>query len=196
MRVISAISAVLMLSATGAALAQGSAMAPAAPPRPAMHAVVMSMTSSAFADGAIIPDQYTAKGGAAAGSFPLAWTGAPAGTQSFTLIMHDLDVVVGTTTNDNLHWLAFNIPATTTSLPASVPGTPQLADGTIQPKNRTVNGFTPPGAPPGIYHHYVVEVYALDTKLALGADATRDDVLKAMQGHVLDKAALVGRFHR
>ena len=196
MRVISAISAVLMLSATGAALAQGSAMAPAAPPRPAMHAVVMSMTSSAFADGAIIPDQYTAKGGATAGSFPLAWTGAPAGTQSFTLIMHDLDVVVGTTTTDNLHWLAFNIPATTTSLPASVPGTPQLADGTIQPKNRTLNGFTPPGAPPGIYHHYVVEVYALDTKLALDATATRDDVLKAMQGHVLDKAALVGRFHR
>jgi len=192
MRVISAISAVLMLSATGAALAQ----TPAAPPRPAMHAVLMSMTSSAFADGGIIPDQYTAKGGATAGSFPLAWTGAPAGTQSFTLIMHDLDVVVGTTTTDNLHWLAFNIPATTTSLPASVPGTPQLADGTIQPKNRTLNGFTPPGAPPGIYHHYVVEVYALDTKLALDATATRDDVLKAMQGHVLDKAALVGRFHR
>ena len=196
MRVISAISAVLMLSATGAALAQAQAQAPAAPPRPAMHAVVMSMTSSAFADGTVIPDQYTAKGGATAGSFPLAWTGAPAGTQSFTLIMHDLDVVVGTTTTDNLHWLAFNIPATTTSLPASVPGTPQLADGTIQPKNRTLNGFTPPGAPPGIYHHYVVEVYALDTKLALDATATRDDVLKAMQGHVLDKAALVGRFHR
>jgi Raf kinase inhibitor-like YbhB/YbcL family protein len=190
MRVISAIAAVLMLSATGAALAQ----TPAAPP--AMHAVVMGMTSSAFADGTILPDQYTAKGGAAAGSFPLAWTGAPAGTQSFTLIMHDLDVVVGKTTNDNLHWLAFNIPAATTSLPAGVPTTPQLADGTVQPRNRTVNGYTPPGAPPGVYHHYVVEVFALDTKLALGADATRDDVLKAMQGHVLDKATLVGRFHR
>ncbi len=194
MRRISAISAGLILAAMGTALAQMPAAAPAA--RPPMHAVAMAMTSSAFADGGIIPDQYTAKGGATAGSFPLAWTGAPAGTQSFALIMHDLDVVVGATTGDNLHWLAFNIPATVTSLPASVPATPTLADGTVQPKNRAVNGFTPPGAPPGIYHHYVVEVYALDTKLGLGPDATRDQVMAAMQGHVLDKAALVGRFHR
>ena len=54
-----------------------------------------------------------------------------------------------------------------------------------------------PGAPPpGPHHHYTFELFALDTKLDLGADATRADVLKAMQGHIVQKAVLVGRFHR
>ena len=54
-----------------------------------------------------------------------------------------------------------------------------------------------PGAPPaGPYHHYTFELFALDTKLDLGADATRADVLNAMQGHIIGKGVLVGRFHR
>ena len=110
--------------------------------------------------------------------------------------MHDLDVVVGKGTSDNLHWLAFNIPGTATSLPQGVPTTAMLPDGTVQPLNRTAHGFQGPGAPPGIYHHYVIELWALDAKLTLTDTASRDDVMTAMDGHVLDKGVLVGRFHR
>ena len=189
MRLLPAIAALFLVTAGGSAMAQ-------APARPAMHPVRMGLTSTSFADGGVIPDRYTMKGGAAAGSPQLAWTGAPAGTQSFTLVMHDLDVVIGSSTEDNLHWLAFNIPATTTTLPEGVPGKATLPDGMVQPYNRTHYGYTPPGAPPGVYHHYVFEIYALDTKLALGPTASRADVMKAMEGHVLDRATLVGRFHR
>ena len=181
-----------MLVFAGPALAQAPAAGRAAAP-PAMHAVVMTLSSSDIVDGGVIPDKHTAKAAPAKPVSPaLSWTGTPAATQSFVLVMHDLDVVVGKGTVDNLHWLAFNIPGTATSLPQGVPSTATLPDGTVQPKN----GFQGPGAPPGIYHHYVFELWALDAKLPLDANASRDDVMKAMDGHVLDKAALVGRFHR
>ena len=90
--------------------------------------------------------------------------------------------------------MAFNIPGTARALPEGVPAGAQLPDGTVQPLNSMRNnGFTGPGA--RIFHHYVFELYALDTKLSLGPDATRDQVLAAMDGHVLAKAAVVGRFH-
>ena len=161
-----------------------------------MHPVRMAVTSSAFESGGVLPDQYTMANGPTAGSPPLAWSGAPEGTVSFVLIMHDVDVVVGKSTGDNLHWLAFNIPATVTSLPAGVPKQPQLPDGTVQLVNPRGVGFGPPGAPPGVYHHYAFEMWALDCKLTLAPSATRADVLRAMDGHVLDKGTLVGRFHR
>jgi Raf kinase inhibitor-like YbhB/YbcL family protein len=99
---------------------------------------------------------------------------------------------------DVTHWMAFNIPATATSLPEGVPATPQLPDGTIQIKNlRGGVGFMGAGAgAAGPYHHYTWELFALDTKLDLGPDATRADVLKAMDGHILGKGVLEGRFHR
>ena len=83
-------------------------------------------------------------------------------------------------------------------MPEGVSSDPQLPDGTVQLKViRGLVGFFGPGAPAaGPYHHYTFEVYALDTKLDLGPDATRADVLKAINGHVLGKAVLVGRFHR
>jgi Raf kinase inhibitor-like YbhB/YbcL family protein len=176
------------------------AQAPAAPARPALKPSGITVTSSAFESGAILPDQFSAKNnqpGKPAGSPPLAWRGAPEGTQSFTLVMHDLDVVMNSGTTDNLHWIAWNIPASVTSLPAGVPNTPTLPDGTVQGKNRVGIGFDGPGAPAtGPYHHYVFEIYALDTKLALGPDASRAQVMAAMEGHVLDRGTLVARFHR
>jgi hypothetical protein len=75
-----------------------------------------------------------------------------------------------------------------------------LADGTIQSRRGNppnyAYGFSGPGAPAPIYHHYVIELWALDSKLALTESATHADVLRAMEGHVLDKGVLVGRFHR
>ena len=89
------------------------------------------------------------------------------------LIVHDEDVAPQRNPLDNLHWLAFNIPATVTALPEGVPTTATLADGTVQPNNQGSPGFPPapgymaPGAPAGKYHHYSFELYALDTKLTL-----------------------------
>ena len=174
-----------LLLSTAPALAQ-----PAAAPRPEP----LGLTSSSFADGGIIPDKNS-QASTTPLSPQLGWTNAPAGTQSYTLILHDVDVAGGHNVADNLHWLAFNIPGTATSLPEGVPNTATLPDGTIQPGKRS--GFQGPGAPAThVYHHYIFELYALDTKLELGTDATRDQVLAAMNGHVIGKASIFGRFHR
>jgi Raf kinase inhibitor-like YbhB/YbcL family protein len=112
--------------------------------------------------------------------------------------MHDPEAVDNHMTEDHLHWMLLNIPATVHELPEGVPATPTLADGTVQCKNvgGTV-GYRGPGAgAQGPYHHYTLEMFALDTKLPLGPDATRTEVLKAMEGHILAKSVVVGRFHR
>lgn len=186
------------LLASGTSIAQPpiASTAPPAAPSTVMHPVRMGVTSPSFEDGGIIPDKHTMALGATAGSPALAWTGAPEGTVSYLLIMHDIDVVVGKGINDNLHWLAFNIPASVTALSEGFPKVAQLPDGTIQLVNPRGVGFGPPGAPAGVYHHYVFDVWALDSKLALTSSATRADVMRAMDGHVLDKGTLVGRFHR
>ena len=176
--------------ATCAIFLGGAAMAQTPPPAPPF-----TLTSSSFTDGGVIPDKYT-QASPAPVSPALSWINAPAATQSFALIMHDPDTAPRKGSTDILHWMAFNIPAGTTSLPEGVPTTPTLADGTVQPNNfGGHNGFMGPGAR-SVYHHYTFELYALDTKLPLGTDATRADVLAAMDGHVIGKAALEGRFHR
>jgi Raf kinase inhibitor-like YbhB/YbcL family protein len=179
-----------MLLSAGPALAQAPAAPATPPPTP------MGLTSSSCADGAIIPDKYT-QAVPAPVSPALAWTNMPAGTQSFALIVDDPDTALQRTTNEVLHWAAFNIPATATSLPEGVPNEATLPDGTIQPLNTGKKaGFMGPGARGNVYHHYTFQLYALDTKLALGPDATRSQIMAAMDGHVLAKAVLVGRFHR
>lgn len=173
-----------------------STTAPAAPP--------MRLTSSAFPDGGIIPIKFTqAAPGAAPGggtSPELSWTNVPAGTQSFILHMHDVDVSRNKSIDDNLHWLVWNIPANLTGLPEGIPDGAQLPDGSYQ-----MNVFTPsyrgPGAAAsGPLHHYIFELYALDTKLDVKPSAegseTRQNVMKAIQNHVLGKAAYVGLFKR
>ena len=94
--------------------------------------------------------------------------------------------------------MIFNIPGTATGLPGGVPANAKLEDGAINAKNlRGGVGYMGPGAPPaGPYHHYTFELFALDTKLDLGPDATRAEVLAAMQGHILGKGVLEGRFHQ
>jgi Raf kinase inhibitor-like YbhB/YbcL family protein len=179
-----------LLAGCGMALAQG------APPAGSPRQPPMGLTSSSFTDGGVIPDKYTQNSPNPV-SPALAWTNAPAGTQSFAIIMHDPDTAPGKSPVDILHWMAFNIPATTMSLPEGVPNTATLPDGTIQPNARNGKpGFMGPGAGGAVYHHYTIELFALDTKLTLGADATRAQVMAAMEGHVIGKAAVEGRFHR
>ena len=156
----------------------------------------MTLSTSAFTDGGVIPDRFTVSA-AHPVSPPLQWTNVPANTVSFVLILHDPDGAPQKKVEDWLHWLAFNIPATARELPEGVPSSERLPDGTIQALNRGINGYLGPGAPAaGPYHHYTFELFALDIKLDLGPDATRGDVLKVIDGHILAKAALVGRFHR
>jgi len=182
----------LLLAAALLPLSSGLLLAQQAAPPP----TPMGLTSSSFTDGGIIPDKYT-QATTAPVSPALAWTGVPAGTQSFALIVDDPDTALQRTTNEVLHWAAFNIPATATSLPESVPNEATLPDGTIQPLNTgKKNGFMGPGARGNVYHHYTFQLYALDTKLSLGPDTTRAQIMAAMDGHVLAKAVLVGRFHR
>ena len=187
------VSAALLALGFGPALAQDKGNQTKAPPPPGL-----TLMSSAFKDGDVIPDKYTQSAGPAAISPKLEWTNVPNGTVTFALILHDPDVALQKKTDDVLHWMAFNIPGSARELAENIPaGSATLPDGTVQAKNlRGGVGFMGPGAPAGPYHHYTFELFALDTKLDLGPDATRADVLNAMQGHILGKGVLVGRFHR
>ena len=164
----------------------------------------MTLTIPGFADGGQIPVKFSqAAPGAAPGegtSPAMNWAGAPAGTQSFFLHMHDLDLARNKTTDDQAHWVLWNIPATATGLPEGVPKGSQLPDGRYQ-ISATGPMYRGPGAPAnGPLHHYVFELYALDTKVDVkpAADAfeTRANVIKAIQGHILAKAVYGGLFRR
>jgi Raf kinase inhibitor-like YbhB/YbcL family protein len=189
---ISALGTALFTLSAITAVAQGPA------PKKGPAGPGLTLTTPAFSDGGEIPDKYTQKAGPSAVSPKLEWTHVPMGTVTFALILHDPDVALQRNTDDVLHWMAFNIPGTATELPEGVPATATMPDGMINAKNlRGGVGFMGPGAPAaGPHHHYTFELFALDTKLDLGPDATRADVLKAINGHILGKGVLVGRFHQ
>ena len=164
----------------------------------------MTLTVSGFPDGGDIPVKYSqAAPGVAPGegtSPAITWTNVPTGTQSFVLNMHDEDVARNKTTDDQAHWVVWNIPASATGMPEGVPKGPKLADGSYQ-ISATGQMYRGPGAGAnGPRHHYMFELYALDTKIDVQptADAfeTRANVFKAMQGHVLAKAVYGGLFRR
>ncbi len=171
---------------------------------PAAAAPAMSLSIPSFPDGGQFPVKYSqAADGVAPGegvSPAMTWANVPAGTRSFVLHMHDLDVVHNKTTDDQVHWVVWNIPGTATGLPEGVPKGAQLADGSYQ-ISATGQMYRGPGAAAtGPLHHYVFEVFALDTMLDVkpSADAwdTRASVMKAMNGHVLGKAVYSGVFKR
>ena len=160
----------------------------------------MRLMSNAFIDGGLIPAKFTQAGEQL--SPQLAWANVPEGTQSFVLHMHDMEGARNKTTEDQLHWLVWNIPAATRALPEGVPNGPDLKDGSHQTSASGNGVYRGPGAAAnGPYHHYVFEIFALDTKLDVAANPTdpfdtRTKVLSAMQGHVLGKAVYLGFFHR
>lgn len=159
----------------------------------------LTLSSASFEDGGIIPNKYTKAADPATPVSPgLAWANVPDGTVSFVLMMRDADSALKRRTDEVLHWLVFNIPGASRQLPDSVPVRAQLPDGSIQALNEFKSpGYGAPGAAAaGPYHHYTLELYALDTKLNLGPEATEADVDSAIQNHILAKAVLVGRFHR
>jgi len=167
--------------------------------------VVLSVTSTGWPDGSEVPMHNAFRGDNKSPAFEFHWTMAnnpanpPDNLQSYAVIFHDVENSTNKTTTDTLHWTAFNIPATAKGLPEGL-GTGDLPDGTrngpgLAARGGNPGGYFGPGAGVGPLHHYVFEFYALDTKLDLPANTTRDDLLKAMDGHVIGKAAWFGRFH-
>jgi Raf kinase inhibitor-like YbhB/YbcL family protein len=160
---------------------------------------VLSLTTSAWTDGGTIPAKYTQAG--AQVSPPLAWSNVPDGVQSFVLIARDTDAAIGTGTDEVLHWMLWNIPASARSLAEAIPQGNQLPDGTRQ---ISASGpyYRGPGAPAsGPPHHYVFELYALDATIDVPAvgqspPLTRAAVEQAMAGKVRAKGSLVGLFKR
>jgi Raf kinase inhibitor-like YbhB/YbcL family protein len=164
----------------------------------------LTLTISGFSDGGQIPVKFSqAAPGVATGegtSPAINWANAPTGTQSFLLHMHDMDVARNKTTDDQAHWVVWNIPATAAGLPEGVPKGSQLQDGSYQISATGPMYRGPGAAATGPLHHYVFELYALDTKLdvkpSTDAFETRANVMKAVQGHILAKAVYGGLFRR
>lgn len=160
--------------------------APTASPAP------FTLTSPAFANEQAIPQPYACQGENM--SPPLAWSAPPAGTASFALIMDDPDAVavVGYVYN---HWLLFNIPAQSSSLPEDLAAQASLPDGSRHGQNNSnKTGYSGP-CPPGTQsHRYVFTLYAVDTVLALEAGASKEELLAALDGHILAQAELAGQY--
>jgi Raf kinase inhibitor-like YbhB/YbcL family protein len=194
----------MMFGLTIASIAQNAAGGPQGRPGGAAAPPAMTLTITGFPDGGHIPVKFSqAAPGVPVGegtSPAIQWANAPAGTQSFVLHMHDMDVVRNKTSDDQVHWVVWNIPASLTGLPEGVPKGSQMADGSYQ-ISATGPMYRGPGAPAnGPFHHYVIEFYSLDSKLdvkpSADAFATRADVIKAIQGHILGKAVYGGLFKR
>ena len=171
---------------------------PGGPPAPPLRIMSPDLT-----DGAPIPQQFTCAAGAAAVSPSLQWTNAPRGTMSFALIVHDMEPRPQMKIDDILHWMVWNIPLGATKFPQGVPAnTGELPDGSHQtngnPGQGGITGYRPPCPPQNVPvpHHYAFELFALDTKADLPETATRADLMKVMDGHILGHASLVVPFNR
>jgi Raf kinase inhibitor-like YbhB/YbcL family protein len=194
MRLIKSAALALLLASTfGAGMAMAQAPAAGGPPAGGpprgggFKLVPLLIESKAFADGAIVPPKFSNAGGNVQPDFKI--SNAPAETQSFAIIMHDIDVAIGGP-DDVLHWVVWNIPGTTTQIEEG-----KLPEGSVNGKGIRTNAYMGMGAPAGPrYHHYVFEFYALNAKLDLPATASRPELLEALKGKVIAKAAYVGRF--
>ncbi len=149
-----------------------------------------SLTSQVFQDSGFIPATYTCDGKDV--SPPLSWS-VPEGTKSLALIVDDPDAPGGVFS----HWVLFNLPESVRSLPEGMPKVSIPDIGGIQGMNDFNEiGYNGPCPPAGKPHTYRFILYALDAELDLRTGASRDDVIDAMQGRVLNKAELDGKYGR
>ncbi len=150
----------------------------------------ISITSPAFKEGEMIPAKYTVKGENI--SPPLNWKNIPSNAKTIALINDDPDAFGG----DWVHWVIFNIPANTTGLPENVPPKEVLDNNAKQGINDFPTiGYKGPQPPKGV-HRYMYKIYALDIELGLAAGATKQQLLKAMEGHILARGLLMGKYSR
>lgn len=147
--------------------------------------------STAFKEGGNIPRRFTCEGDNV--SPALTWSGPPAGTRSFVLIVEDPDAPAGVWT----HWVVYNLPARARAMAGNVVKQARLPGAGLQGRNSFGRiGYGGPCPPPGNAHRYYFRLYALDTMLSLQPGASRQDVLAAAKGHTLGEAELMGRFKR
>ena len=187
--IVGLLGAVLLLTGmVSAALAQREEVRP---PR-------LKLASTAFRDAGPLPLAYTcyAEGGNAV-SPPLQWSFAPEDTASFTVMVVAPDNHQGGSLTQAFFWVRWNIPASTTALPQNVPLGAELPDGSRQVEGRGFVGYRAPCAPPGVGAlHYQFKLYALDQMLTLPANATREDVLNAIDGHIVGASSYYGTIER
>jgi hypothetical protein len=149
----------------------------------------MQLTSNAFEDGGKIPARYTCDGENV--NPPLTVTDVPEAAKALVLIMDDPDVPVNVR-EDGMwdHWVVFNIPTTIRQIAEGKEpeGTPGKGTG------GNTSYFGP--CPPDREHRYFFKLYALDCELDLPEGSTKLEVEKAMKGHVLGQAVLMGRYER
>lgn len=152
--------------------------------------MTIKITSPAFNEGEPIPIRYSCNDVNV--SPPLDFKEIPDATKSITLIMEDPDAPGGLFT----HWIIFNLPAETRNLPEFVMGRELMDDGSKHGLNSFgLVGYNGP-CPPGGTHRYFFKIYALDMKLDLPPLIRRDEILEAMEGHILDHGELTGVFTR
>lgn len=149
----------------------------------------MKLLSPAFSHNESIPSHYTCDG--ANISPALLWTDAPENTESFALVVDDPDSEKVWT-----HWLVFNIPSTINHIQENQGEYREEAPFTYGATD--FNGAQKWGGPcpPNGIHHYHFSLYALDTVLDLPAGATKEQLLSAMHGHILEKVTLIGIYQR
>jgi Raf kinase inhibitor-like YbhB/YbcL family protein len=152
---------------------------------------MLQLTSSSFQPEGNIPSQFTCEGQDI--SPELTWTNVPSGTKSFALIAHDPDAPIA---GGFTHWVVYNLPPNVTHLAQGAPKSEKLPGGGIQGKNGYDQiGYLGP-CPPSGTHRYYFYLYALDTELNLPPGASKDDVEKAIKGHVLEKTELMGKYKK
>jgi hypothetical protein len=150
----------------------------------------IKITSSAFKNDGLIPSKYTCDGDDV--SPPLQWEAVPQDAKSIAIICDDPDAPMGTF----VHWVLFNLPADVKELAEKVPVDKTLPNGASQ----GITDFGRVGyggpCPPSGTHRYFFKIYALDMKLDLAAGARKNQLLKAMEGHMLAQGQLVGKYKR
>ena len=150
----------------------------------------IKITSPAFEDGALIPSVYTCDGDDI--SPPLNWQAVPEGTMSIALICDDPDAPVGTF----VHWVLYSLPPEAKQLAENIPPDKTLPNGAKQGITDFARiGYGGP-CPPGGTHRYFFKIYALDTKIDLPPGASKSQLLKAMEKHILAQGQLIGKYKR
>ena len=152
----------------------------------------IEVSSPAFAEGGPIPGKYTCEGEDI--SPDLSWSGVPEGVRSIALIADDPDAPAGTW----VHWVLYGLPADATGLDQGVPDTETLPNGAKQGSNDFNRlGYGGPCPPKGHgVHRYYFKVYALDAETSLGPGATKEELLREMEGHILGQGQVMGTFER
>lgn len=159
--------------------------------------MTIEVTSTAFAEGQLIPKKYTGEGTDV--SPPIAWSGVTAEAKELVLICDDPDAP---TAEPWVHWVIYKVPADVKGLPEGIPRQPRLKEphGALQGKNSWPSGqnigYRGPMPPPGRVHHYFFRLYALKVKLVVEPALDKHVLWEEMKDHILAEGQLMGTYER